>query len=117
MSIKLPPAQAAFLTSRGFFPTLISPAFAQGLSAAFGFAAVACLTAALAWLLRGGRHVYGESAGITGPPGEATAAGAAWPAFRRWPSRDSPGSCDGRSSCRCRDSQQSSPERRGSPSS
>ena len=26
----LPPAQAAFLTSRGFFPTLISPAFAQG---------------------------------------------------------------------------------------
>jgi hypothetical protein len=29
----LPPAQAAFLTSRGFFPTLISPAFAQGRSA------------------------------------------------------------------------------------
>lgn len=28
--------QAAFLTSRGFLPTLISPAFAQGLSAAFG---------------------------------------------------------------------------------
>jgi hypothetical protein len=25
----LPPAQAAFLTSRGFFPTLISPAFAR----------------------------------------------------------------------------------------
>jgi hypothetical protein len=116
MSIKLPPAQAACLTSRGFFPTLISPAFAQGLSAAFGFAAVACLTAALASLLRGGRYVYGETAGLAGPPGEATAAGAARPAFRRWPSRDSPGSCDGRSSCRCRDSQQSSPERRGSRS-
>src|SRR6266446_8242244 len=79
----LPPAQAAFLTSRGFFPTLISPAFAQGLSAAFGFAAGACLIAALAALLRGRRYVYGESADITGPPGEATAAGAAWPAFRR----------------------------------
>jgi hypothetical protein len=61
----LHPAQAAFLTS---------PAFAQGLSAAFGFAAVACLIAALAWLLRGGRYVYGESAGLAGPPGEGTAA-------------------------------------------
>jgi MFS family permease len=56
----LPPAQAAFLTSRGFFPTLISPAFARGLSAAFGFAAAACLIAALASLLRGGRYIYGE---------------------------------------------------------
>jgi hypothetical protein len=65
----LHPAQAAFLTGRGgFFPTLISPPFAQGLSAAFGFAAVACLIAALAWLLRGGRYVYGESAGLAGPP-------------------------------------------------
>ena len=59
----LHPAQAAFLTSRGFFPTLISPAFAHGLSAAFGFAAGACLIAALASLLRGRRYVYGESAG------------------------------------------------------
>ena len=50
----LHPARAAFLTSRGFFPTLISPAFAQGLLAAFGFAAVACLIAALASLLRAG---------------------------------------------------------------
>src|SRR5439155_14894551 len=48
------------------FPTLISPAFAQGLLAAFGFAAVACLIAALASLLRGGRYVYGESAGLAG---------------------------------------------------
>jgi hypothetical protein len=56
----LHPAQAAFLTSPGFFPTLISPAFAQGLSAPFGFAAVAYLIAALASLLRGGRYVYGE---------------------------------------------------------
>jgi len=79
----LPPAQAAFLTSRGFFPTLISPAFAQGLSAAFGFAAAACLVAALASLLRGGRYVYGEPAGTAGPPGEGTATGSASPALPR----------------------------------
>jgi hypothetical protein len=79
----LHPAQAASLTSRGFFPTLISPAFAQGLSAAFGFAAVACLIAAPASLLRGGRYVYGESAGLAGPPGEGTAADSASPASRR----------------------------------
>jgi hypothetical protein len=79
----LHPAQAAFLTSRGFFPTLISPAFAQGLLAAFGFAAVACLIAALASLLRGGRYVYGESAGLAGPPGEGTAADSASPASHR----------------------------------
>ncbi len=79
----LPLAQAAFLTSRGFFPTLISPAFAHGLSAAFGFAAGGCLIAALASLLRGGRYVYGESAGITRPPGEGTAAGVASPGSRR----------------------------------
>ena len=45
--------------------------------------AVACLIAAVASLLRGGRYVYGESAGLAGPPGEATAAGAASPASRR----------------------------------
>jgi len=70
-------------TTLGAFPTLISPAFAQGLSAAFGFAAVACLIAALASLLRGGRYVYGESAGLAGPPGEGTAADSASPASRR----------------------------------
>jgi hypothetical protein len=79
----LPPARAAFLTSRGFFPTLISPALAQGLSAAFGFAVAACLVAALASLLRGGRYVYGEPAGTAGPPGEGTATGSASPALRR----------------------------------
>jgi hypothetical protein len=29
---RLPPFQAAFLTSRGFFPALISPVFAHGLA-------------------------------------------------------------------------------------
>ncbi len=79
----LHPAQASFLTSYGFFPTLISLTFAQGLSAAFGFAAVVCLIAALASLLRGGRYVYGESACLAGPPGEGTAADSASPASRR----------------------------------
>jgi hypothetical protein len=45
--------------------------------------AVACLIAAVASLLRGGRYVYGESAGLAGPPGEATAADSASPASRR----------------------------------
>ena len=56
----LPPADAAYLTGRGFFPTLISGPFAQGLSVAFGFAIIVCLIAALASALRGGRYIYTE---------------------------------------------------------
>lgn len=69
---RLAPANAAYLTGRSFFPALISPPFAHGLSLAFGFAAGACLVAALASLLRGGRYVYGESPGSYGEsPGSA----------------------------------------------
>ncbi|WP_352236096.1 MFS transporter [Lentzea sp. NBRC 102530] len=46
----LPPDQAAFLTGRGFFPSLISGPFAQGLAIAFGFAIALCLLAAFASL-------------------------------------------------------------------
>ncbi|MET8758455.1 MFS transporter [Lentzea sp. NPDC004782] len=49
----LPPDQAAFLTGRGFFPSLISGPFAQGLAIAFGFSIVLCLVAAVASLLCG----------------------------------------------------------------
>ncbi|MDT7782784.1 MAG: hypothetical protein QOF58_1203, partial [Pseudonocardiales bacterium] len=49
----LPPDQAAFLTGRGFFPSLISGPFAQGLAIAFGFAIVLCLVAAVASLMCG----------------------------------------------------------------
>nr|WP_045315351.1 MFS transporter [Lentzea aerocolonigenes] len=49
----LPPDQAAFLTGRGFFPSLISEPFAQGLAIAFGFAIVLCLVAAVASLMCG----------------------------------------------------------------
>jgi MFS family permease len=56
----LPPARAAYLTGRSFFPSLIAPSFSHGLSVAFDFAIAACLVAAVASLLRGRRYVHGE---------------------------------------------------------
>jgi hypothetical protein len=55
---KLPPSHAAYLTGHTFFPSLISAPFEHGLAVAFIFAIVACLVAALASLLRGGRYVH-----------------------------------------------------------
>ncbi|WP_104483193.1 MFS transporter [Actinokineospora auranticolor] len=47
----LPHEQAAYLTGRGFFPSLISGPFADGLAIAFGFAIVLCVLGAVAsWL-------------------------------------------------------------------
>ena len=57
---KLPASHAAFLTGRSFFPSLISPAFSNGLHIALDFAIVACLIAAVASLLRGRRYVHEE---------------------------------------------------------
>jgi MFS family permease len=54
----LSPAQAAALTGHSFFPHLITKPFATALSAAFTFALIACLLAAVASLLRGGKHEY-----------------------------------------------------------
>ena len=48
---QLPVSQADFLTGRGFFPSLISGPFADGLTVAFLFAIVACLIGAVASLL------------------------------------------------------------------
>jgi MFS family permease/DNA-binding MarR family transcriptional regulator len=56
----LAPARAAYLTGRGFFPSLIAPSFGHGLSVAFDFAIAACLVAAVASLLRGGKYIHGE---------------------------------------------------------
>ncbi|MDA8395396.1 MAG: MFS transporter [Candidatus Dormibacteraeota bacterium] len=56
----LAPAHAAYLTGRAFFPRLIAPAFMSGLRAALDFAALACVLAALASALRGGRYVHPE---------------------------------------------------------
>ncbi|HLI54722.1 MAG TPA: MFS transporter [Acidimicrobiales bacterium] len=56
----LPPARAAVLEGRSFFPNLISSPFSHGLHTAFDFAIVACLVAAAASWFRGRRYVYSE---------------------------------------------------------
>ncbi len=57
----LPAATAAHLTSRTYFPQLLSGPFEQGLERAFVFAIVACLLGALASVLRGGKYHHGEA--------------------------------------------------------
>jgi MFS family permease len=54
----LPAHDRVVLTGHEFFPTLISDPFRSGLHAAFAFAIVACLIAAAASALRGGRMVH-----------------------------------------------------------
>ncbi len=54
-------AERATITGRSFFPQLISGPFRDGLHEAFAFAIVACLIAALASLMRGGKFHYGEA--------------------------------------------------------
>jgi MFS family permease len=49
-------ANRATLTGRSFFPHLISPPFRSGLHEAFAFAILACLIAAAASLMRGGKY-------------------------------------------------------------
>ena len=72
----LPAGHAAFLTGRGFFPSLISGPFAQGLGVAFAFAIAACVIAGVASALRGGKYVYNETAPTPDPkPAEPVAAG------------------------------------------
>jgi MFS family permease len=53
-------AQQQYLTGHSFFPSLISPPFSDGLHVAFGFAICACLVAAVASALRGGKYVHTE---------------------------------------------------------
>jgi hypothetical protein len=55
-------AHAQLLTSRSFFPKLISVPFENGLRRAFDFAGGACLVAALASWLSGERYVHEEPA-------------------------------------------------------
>jgi MFS family permease len=55
----LSPYNHALLTGRTFFPRLISAPFRNGLNETFIFAIVACLVAAAASLLRGGRYYAG----------------------------------------------------------
>jgi MFS family permease len=57
---QLPATQSAELTGRSFFPNLISSPFHSALVYAFVFAIVACLIAAVASLLRGGKYHHEE---------------------------------------------------------
>ena len=56
----LPASQAHALTGRSFFPQLISGPFHTALVYAFVFAALACVVAAFASLLRGGKYHHQE---------------------------------------------------------
>ncbi len=53
-------ANAATVSGRTFFPSLLSGPFQSGLHEAFAFAIVACLVAAAASWSRGTRHVHGD---------------------------------------------------------
>ena len=64
MLASLSAASRAALTGRSYFPQLISAPFRAGLHEAFAFAILACLVAAGASLLRGGKFQHAE------PPGE-----------------------------------------------
>ena len=56
----LPASSVATITGRKFFPSLIPSPFRNGLREAFLFATLACLVAAGASWLRGGKYVYSE---------------------------------------------------------
>jgi hypothetical protein len=71
----LPHAQVAALTGRSFFPHLMSPPFSSALSTAFTFSFIACLVAAGASWLRGGKYHYVED--DADEPGEPLVAPAA----------------------------------------
>jgi MFS family permease len=61
---RLSPANARTLTGRGFFPHLISGPFHTALVYAFVFAIAACVVAAVASLLRGGKYVHVDAVAI-----------------------------------------------------
>ena len=61
----LSPATANYLTGRTFFPRLVAQPFSHGLDDAFIFAAVVCLFAAVASLLRGGKFHYQDSVEVS----------------------------------------------------
>jgi MFS family permease len=60
----LSPANVHTLTGRGFFPHLISSPFHSALVYAFVFAIVACVVAAVASLMRGGKYVHVDAVAI-----------------------------------------------------
>jgi MFS family permease len=71
------PQQAAFVTGRSFFPSLISQPFAHGLRLAFDFAAGATVIAVIASAMRGKRYLHSTEPVLTelGEGAAATAEG------------------------------------------
>jgi hypothetical protein len=81
-------ASRATLGGRSFFPHLISAPFRSGLHETFLFAIVACLVAAAASLLRGGKyHHSAPAAAHTAVDGEANGRTAA-AVITRFPTRE-----------------------------
>jgi MFS family permease len=73
----LPASHAAYLTGHTFFPSLIAGPFSHGLAIAFDFSLAACLIAAFASLLRGGKYVHGvDTLPVTRATRKAAANGA-----------------------------------------
>jgi hypothetical protein len=80
---RLPVAQQAILTGRGFFPGLITAPFRSGLHAALDFAIIASILAALASWTRGAHQAVQQPAQSAGRPdagGDAAGPAAAEPA-------------------------------------
>jgi MFS family permease len=69
---KLPASHVAYLTGHQFFPTLISAPFEHGLRIAFDFAIAACVVAAVASLLRGGKYVHNGEPTVVADTAEAS---------------------------------------------
>jgi len=61
---QLPASAAAHLTSKSFFPQIIDQPFKHGLIVVLTFAIAACLIAAIASWLRGGKYVHSDNTGI-----------------------------------------------------
>ena len=55
---QLPASTVAHLTSKAYFPSIISDPFKHGLVVVLSFAIVACLIAAIASWMRGGKYVH-----------------------------------------------------------
>jgi EmrB/QacA subfamily drug resistance transporter len=70
----LPARQAAVLTSRSFFPSLIGAPFKHGLILILSFAVVMSLLAAVASGLRGKKFVHAEAGATIGAQGRARSA-------------------------------------------
>jgi EmrB/QacA subfamily drug resistance transporter len=70
----LPAREAAILTSRSFFPSLIGAPFKHGLILILSFAVVMSLLAALASALRGKKFVHAEAGSTIGAQGRARSA-------------------------------------------